>query len=73
MTRPIIRVSYLVIIYPNSHENLTKYKNRLFKMTLLSSTKWHLIMCYNLQEKLTTSKITGPLFYESYEANYEAE
>ena len=26
MTRPTFRVSYLVIIYPNSHENLTKYK-----------------------------------------------
>ena len=57
MTRPTFRVSYLVIIYPNSHANLTKYKNRLLKMTRLSSTKWHLVMCYNLQEKLTTSKI----------------
>ena len=57
MTRQTFRVSYLVIIYPNSHENLTKYNNRLLKMTLLSSTRWHLVMCYNLQEKLTISKI----------------
>ena len=33
MTRPTFRVSYLVIVYPNSHEKLTKYKNRLLKMT----------------------------------------
>ena len=36
MTRPTSGVSYLVIIGPNSHENLTKFKNRLLKMTLLS-------------------------------------
>ena len=39
-------------------------------MTLLSSTKWHLVICYNLQEKLTNN---WTAFYEWYEADYEAE